>query len=39
MPEAWRKVEVPDPLRKLAKPFHAEVDALLTKWSGGNDEA
>jgi hypothetical protein len=39
MPETWRKVEVPGRLRELEKPFLAEVDALLAKWSGGDEEA
>ena len=39
MPETWRKVEVPDRLRELEMPFLAEVDSLLTKWSGGDEQA
>jgi hypothetical protein len=39
MPETWRKVEVPDRLRELERPFLADVEALLEKWSGGEDEA
>lgn len=39
MPETWRKVDVPDRLRDLEKPFLAEVEDLLKKWSGGDDEA
>lgn len=38
MPETWRKIEVPERLRQLEKPFLAEVDALLEKWSDGDEE-
>jgi hypothetical protein len=39
MPETWRKVEVADRLRELERPLLAEVEALLRKWSGGDEEA
>lgn len=39
MPETWRKVQVADRLRQLEKPFLAEVDSLLTRWSAGDEEA
>ncbi len=39
MPETWQKVEVPERLRNLERPFLAEVEALLQKLSGGDDEA
>lgn len=39
MPETWRKVDVAERLRQLERPFLAEVEALLAKWSDGDEEA
>lgn len=39
MPETWRKVEVPERLRALEKPFLADVEEILKKWSAGDEEA
>lgn len=38
MPETWRKVDVPERLRVLEKPFLVDVEELLRKSSGGDDE-
>lgn len=39
MTETWRKAEIPERLRALEKPFLDELEALLQRWSAGNDEA
>jgi len=39
MPETRQKVEVPDRLQVLEKPFLAEVDSVLKRWSRGDEEA
>lgn len=39
MAEAWRKVEVPERLGDLEKPFLTEVEELLKTSSAGDDEA
>lgn len=38
MPETWLKVEIPERLKALEKPFLAEVEEVLRKWSGDDDE-
>jgi hypothetical protein len=39
VPETWQKVDVPDRLRELETPFLAEIDAVLAKWSAGDEQA
>src|SRR5581483_4081681 len=38
MPETWRKAEVAERLKSLEKPFLSEVEGMLVKWSGGDEE-
>jgi hypothetical protein len=39
MRETWQRVAIPDSLRKLESPFLLEVEELLKRWSGGDEEA